>query len=185
MCCLSGHLGKHKFVPKLEDSNKMRRSQTLLLMYPLTELQPHYSLHQLANYATKKAAAKAIPASTSSDGSLNKLLKLLEPQEKPKLSPEDAREAKQRTVEYSKLMMREHREWQKDMTTKIKLKLAAIEALPSGHLKEAARIEDLSLPPPNRVMWTDTPPIDTSKTSVDDVKVDQKKKRLGTKKRAN
>lgn len=51
-----------------------------------------------------------------------------------------------------------HREWQKDITLKIKLREAAINALPE-ELRAAAREPDNEPFPPNRQMWTLTPPI--------------------------
>ena len=55
--------------------------------------------------------------------------------------------------------MQAHRAWQADMTTKLKLKLAAVAALPP-HLRAAAEVPDLEPFPLNREMWTDTPPIE-------------------------
>ena len=51
-----------------------------------------------------------------------------------------------------------HRDWQRDMTTKIKLRDAAIAALPEK-LRAAALMPDDELFPSNRQMWTLTPPI--------------------------
>lgn len=51
-----------------------------------------------------------------------------------------------------------HREWQKDLTVKIKLREAAIAALPE-ELQAAARLPDNEPFPANRQMWTLTPPI--------------------------
>ena len=50
------------------------------------------------------------------------------------------------------------REWQKDITLKIKLREAAIAALPE-ELRAAAREPDNEPFPSNRQMWTLTPPI--------------------------
>lgn len=55
--------------------------------------------------------------------------------------------------------MRQHREWQTDLSTKLKLKQAAIAALPP-ELREAALIPDDTLFPVNRQIWTETPPIE-------------------------
>ena len=50
------------------------------------------------------------------------------------------------------------REWQKDITLKIKLRDEAIAALPE-ELRAAAREPDFEPFPANRQMWTITPPI--------------------------
>ena len=47
---------------------------------------------------------------------------------------------------------------QADLSTKLKLKMAAIAALPP-HLAAAAQVPDDELFPLNRQMFTDTPPI--------------------------
>lgn len=55
-----------------------------------------------------------------------------------------------------------HTHWaglQTDLTTKLKLKLAAIAALPP-HLAAAAQVPDDELFPLNRQMFNDTPPIE-------------------------
>ena len=52
-----------------------------------------------------------------------------------------------RAKEYSRQKMQQHREWQKDLTTKLKLKQAAIAALPEGFLRDAALVEDTALFP--------------------------------------
>ena len=55
--------------------------------------------------------------------------------------------------------MQEHRAWQRDMTTKLKLKQAAIAALPP-RLREAALVPDYEPFPANREIWYATPPIE-------------------------
>lgn len=55
--------------------------------------------------------------------------------------------------------MAEHRQWQADVTTKIKLKAAAVAALPP-HLRAAAEVPDDEPFPLNRQMWSETPPIE-------------------------
>ncbi len=57
------------------------------------------------------------------------------------------------------MKMKEHRAWQADLTTKLKLKLAAVAALPP-HLRAAAEVPDDEPFPLNRRMWTLTPPIE-------------------------
>lgn len=78
--------------------------------------------------------------------------------------------------------MQQHREWQRDLTTKLQLKMAAIAALPEGPLREAALLEDTSLFPANRMMWTDTPPVE-EKASVRVASAGDGKQRIGTKRR--
>lgn len=51
-----------------------------------------------------------------------------------------------------------YREWQRDLTMKIKLRDAAVAALPE-HLRAAALVPDDEPFPANRQMWTLTPPI--------------------------
>lgn len=62
-----------------------------------------------------------------------------------------------RSREYSRLKMRQHRAWQADLSGKLKLKQAALAALPD-HLRAAAEVPDLSLFPLNRNVWRETPP---------------------------
>jgi seryl-tRNA synthetase len=64
-----------------------------------------------------------------------------------------------RHKEYSRMKMKEHRAWQADLTTKLKLKQAAVAALPP-HLRAAAEVPDDEPFPLNRNMWTLTPPIE-------------------------
>mmetsp|Transcript_9814 Transcript_9814/g.24955 ORF Transcript_9814/g.24955 Transcript_9814/m.24955 type:complete len:180 (+) Transcript_9814:224-763(+) len=112
--------------------------------------------------AEKKAKAKMKDESdnTSIGSKAQTLLKTLEPQEVPKLkmTPEEKEEYKQRAKEYSRIKMAEERAWQKSLSVKLQLKLAAIEALPSG-LKEHASTPDYEPFPTNRWIATDTPPI--------------------------
>lgn len=55
--------------------------------------------------------------------------------------------------------MHAHRAWQADLSTKLKLKLAAVAALPP-HLRAAAEVPDDEPFPLNRQMWNETPPIE-------------------------
>jgi len=54
--------------------------------------------------------------------------------EMPKLSKEDQHMWKTATKEYNRLKMMQHRAWQTDLSIKFKLKMAALAALPGGHL---------------------------------------------------
>lgn len=94
------------------------------------------------------------------DTQLQKIVEFLTPQEvKPlDLTPEEQREWEGRAKEYSRLKMAEHRAWQKALSIKLKLKQAAIRALPL-ELRVEAEKDDDALPPMNRNMFTHTPPI--------------------------
>ncbi|MED6137875.1 hypothetical protein PIB30_069101 [Stylosanthes scabra] len=75
---------------------------------------------------------------------------------KYELTVEDGRKL---AKEYSRILMRKHRERQAKETTLLRLKKEAIEALPEG-LREAALVPDLAPFPVNRFMATLTPPIE-------------------------
>ncbi|KAL6776287.1 MRPL40 [Auxenochlorella protothecoides x Auxenochlorella symbiontica] len=114
-----------------------------------------WSLQQVAHYAK---------ASGGSGGGghaqrTNRLLKVLEPQQTTAVarSLEELEDARQRSREYSRLKMRQHCAWQADLSGKLKLKQAALAALPD-HLRAAAEVPDLSLFPLNRNVWRETPP---------------------------
>lgn len=66
------------------------------------------------------------------------------------LSAEDLAEFERRAKEYSRLKMAAHREWQRDITEKIRRKRAALAALPAGFLRDEAMKEDLELFPLKR-----------------------------------
>ncbi|KAK9806641.1 hypothetical protein WJX73_003506 [Symbiochloris irregularis] len=75
-----------------------------------------------------------------------------------KLSPGELEANSKRAKEYSRLKMAQHRAWQKDLTTRIKLQKAAIAALPP-ELREAASVPDYTPFPLTRQIMTETPPI--------------------------
>ncbi|XP_060218492.1 uncharacterized protein LOC132645495 [Lycium barbarum] len=75
---------------------------------------------------------------------------------KYELTVEDGRKL---AKEYSRVLMRKHRQRQAAETTLLRLKKEAIEALPDN-LKEAALVPDLTPFPVNRFMATLTPPIE-------------------------
>ncbi|KAL4458571.1 hypothetical protein ABPG75_013436 [Micractinium tetrahymenae] len=109
-------------------------------------------LQQTAGFAKK---------TESVDGRLQKVMRMLESQEVEtvEVSEEDYLEGMRRAKEYSRRKMQEHRDWQADLTLKLKLKNAAVAALPP-HLRAAAEVPDLEPFPLNRQMWTETPPIE-------------------------
>lgn len=75
---------------------------------------------------------------------------------KYELTVEDGRRL---AKEFSRVLMRKHRARQAALTTLLKCKKAAIEALPE-HLKAAALVPDFAPFPANRFMATLTPPIE-------------------------
>lgn len=109
---------------------------------------------------------------------------VLEPSdaEAPPLSPELLAEAERRAKEYSRRKMQQHREWQADLTGKLKLKQAAIAALPEGFLRDAALVEDTAFFPANRMMWTETPPVEDAAQQQVQAQ-GSAKRRIGTKRR--
>lgn len=77
--------------------------------------------------------------------------------------------------------MRQHRQWQAEFMTKVKLRDAAVAALPNS-LREAALVPDLTLFPSMRQVWTETPPHEQGDTKIvqqDDT--DKRKRKIGTK----
>ena len=70
-----------------------------------------------------------------------------------------AEDGKRLAKEYSRVLMRQHRARQAAESTLLKIKKAAIEALPE-HLKAAALMPDTTPVPPNRYIATITPPIE-------------------------
>jgi len=79
------------------------------------------------------------------------------------------------------MKMREHRAWQANFMGKVRLREAAIHALPE-EIQEAARKPDLSLFPTNRFTWVETPPFDEDEMKQERLSGSQKKKRpIGTK----
>jgi len=87
-----------------------------------------------------------------------------------------------RAKEYSRLSMRQHREWQIDLTAKLKLKQAAVEALPPT-LRAAAMVPDLAPFPANRQIWTETPPLEEGADSAGQKQQTRSKRSIGTKRR--
>lgn len=97
-------------------------------------------------------------------------------------SEEELADAAKRAKEYSREKMREHRAWQKQFMTKVKLRDAAIEALPTEALRAAARTPDLTPFPSHRQVWMETPPHEQGDTTRDDErKMDKRRKKIGTK----
>ncbi|CAL5221822.1 g4079 [Coccomyxa viridis] len=119
-----------------------------------TSLLPYF---QVAGFAKKKGKDD----DSGPDPKSNRLLKILEPkpiEKMPKLSEEDETIWKEATKHYNKAKLYEHRMWQTDISIKIQLKEAALAALPEALRREAVKTQT-DLPPPNRRMFTQTPPI--------------------------
>jgi hypothetical protein len=81
--------------------------------------------------------------------------------------------------------MQEHREWQRDLTTKLQLKNAAVAALPAGRLRDAAMVPDLTPFPLNRQMWASSPPAEEPDEEAAAAAKQQavKTRKIGTKRR--
>lgn len=88
-----------------------------------------------------------------------------------------------RSKEYSRLKMQEHRLWQADLSTKLKLKHVAIEALPP-ELRAAALVPDYTPFPSNRHVFTDTPPHDEESVEAKPRQQVKSKRTIGTKRRS-
>ena len=86
-------------------------------------------------------------------------LKPMDYKKPPPLSPEEKEENARRAKEYSRLKMVEHRAWQKDLQTKLNLKMAAIAALPEELRADCLTFHISEAPPLNRNIFTLTPPI--------------------------
>lgn len=88
-----------------------------------------------------------------------KLVKLLSPVEPQPLSstPAEMEDSEQRAKRYARLKLDEHGKWQQDLKTKVRLKHAALAALPEDLRKEAEK-EDLEPFPVSRNMYFATPP---------------------------
>lgn len=112
-----------------------------------------------AKVAREPKAQESGKQGPTGDSSVSRLVKALEYEDpgKIELSPEDGAELARRSKEFARLKMDEHRAWQTALNIKLRLKLAAIEALPPD-LKEAALVEDMSPFPVDRPVFTLTPP---------------------------
>ncbi|CAK0780001.1 hypothetical protein CVIRNUC_004910 [Coccomyxa viridis] len=112
---------------------------------------------QTAGFAKKKGKDD----DSGPDPRITKLLKILEPKPKekmPEMSAEDTAMWNEATKAYNKLKLAQHRVYMSDLSIKIQLKKAALAALPE-HLRKEAEKAQTDLPPPNRQMFTWTPPI--------------------------
>jgi hypothetical protein len=78
--------------------------------------------------------------------------------------------------------MRRHREWQAALTAKLKLKQAAVAALPDD-LRAAALVPDLEPFPANRQIFTETPPVEVKADAGADKQQTRSKRSIGTKRR--
>jgi len=75
------------------------------------------------------------------------------------LSDEELAEYEAKAKEYSRRKLRADRAFMADINQKIRIKMAAIDALPAGLVREAALVEDLELFPLKRKLPSFTPAI--------------------------
>lgn len=108
----------------------------------------------------------AVPAKVEATTKGNKLtyLEALTPtpregRGKETLTEEELEEFERRAKEYSRMKMRQERDFQRDLNEKIRIKMAAIAALPEGETRDAAMVEDTELFPLKRRLPSATPPI--------------------------
>lgn len=78
---------------------------------------------------------------------------------KPPLAAAAAADLAAQAKAHSAAAMAAHRAWQADLGAKLRLKRAALAALPAGPVRDAAAAPDYSPFPAGRAVWTDTPPI--------------------------
>jgi hypothetical protein len=139
----------------------------------------------------------------SRKGRTQELLDVLTPTEKVTASESELEEAAKRCVffvnvlhaadflhsfinqcrakEYSRQKMRQHRAWQAEFMTKVKLRDAALAALPES-LREAAMAPDLTPFPSTRQVWMETPPHEKGDSKqVQQEDTDKRKRKIGTK----
>lgn len=80
------------------------------------------------------------------------------------------------------MKMKQHRAWQKTIMTKIKLRDAALAALPTEELRAAAMAIDKTPFPATRQVWVETPPLeDKDIRAKESGKEDKRRKKIGTK----
>ncbi|KAK9811647.1 hypothetical protein WJX72_007625 [[Myrmecia] bisecta] len=111
-----------------------------------------------AGFAKRAKDEKAEDRGT--DSKVAAILAALKPREveKPDFTAAELEEFAQKAKAYSRLKMQEHRRWQRDLSTKLRLKNEAFFALPD-ELKMAALQQSTEVFPPNRQLMFDTPPI--------------------------
>ncbi|GJP40197.1 hypothetical protein CLOM_g24474 [Closterium sp. NIES-68] len=125
--------------------------------------------------AAAESARKSKPKGKSAAGSSGGKKKALEDQgkastvveaalrharvEPPNLDEATRAEETRMAKEYSRLMMQQHHQQRGAESARLKLKLAAIQALPAGKLRDAAMLPDFTPFPSNRIPPSLTPPI--------------------------
>ncbi|KAK3275881.1 hypothetical protein CYMTET_16010 [Cymbomonas tetramitiformis] len=131
--------------------------------------KPAYSKVPVRSYAKKPAGRRLnIPpkdfgresfSNTKVYEHLEAFVDAAEPIHVPKeeLDPDTAAQDKARAREYNKMKMAEHRAWQRDINTLIKLQKDAISALPP-ELQAAAMVPDMNPFPSRRHIFYETPP---------------------------
>eukprot|EP00271_Cylindrocystis_brebissonii_P017143 TRINITY_DN4327_c0_g1_i1.p1 TRINITY_DN4327_c0_g1~~TRINITY_DN4327_c0_g1_i1.p1 ORF type:complete len:183 (-),score=31.27 TRINITY_DN4327_c0_g1_i1:1028-1576(-) len=115
-----------------------------------------------ANQATSKAAKGKGGGEGRKKESVESLIEEALKDEKVatvKMDSEQAAMELAMAKEYSRKRMAMHRASSVGEVTRLKMKLAAIEALPEGKLRDAARVPDFSPFPTNRIAASLTPPM--------------------------
>ncbi|CAI5521670.1 unnamed protein product [Closterium sp. Naga37s-1] len=79
--------------------------------------------------------------------------------ELPNVDEATQEEERRMAKEYSRLMMQKHHQQRGAESARLKLKLAAIQALPAGKLRDSAVLPDFTPFPSNRIAPSLTPPI--------------------------
>jgi hypothetical protein len=138
---------------------------------------------QLSAAFAKEASAAGGGRKAEGDTRLNTILAALAPKAAPPPPPpppEEAAADAARAREHSRRMMAAHRELQADLSTKLRLKQAAVAALPPD-LRAAAEVPDLAPFPANRRIWTESPP--PEEDAAGPARIEQGARRIGTKRR--
>lgn len=143
--------------------------------------------HLARSFAAK--ANKSSSSSSSKDdfsdkkGKMQVLIDALSPpQTKREFTEEELLDAAARAKEFSRQKMRQHRAWQAQFMAKVKLRDAAVAALPNQRLRDAAMTMDLTPFPSNRQVWVETPPLETDDLKTMEKESSRKRRRkIGTK----
>ena len=149
------------FNPVIALNNGSNPGTTVRLAY---DLKP--SMHTSSMYIARAACGSRAPTNAAMKRSVDAHWKLLmdaatpEPLEPENLTEEELAAFAEKAKEYSRKTMAQHREWQRDINQKIRLKRAALAALPEGFLRDEATKEDLALFPLKRQTPMVTPPIE-------------------------
>eukprot|EP00899_Mesostigma_viride_P020792 jgi/Mesvir1/28714/Mv19684-RA.1 len=86
------------------------------------------------------------------------ILRAFTPRPRPSHTPEELKEAEEKVKNYCRMKTRQHNHMMKDIANKLKLRDAALAALPPS-LRRAASEPDFTPFPGKRLPITDTPPL--------------------------